>query len=100
MEAGQLDQTLMPEYNAVKSTFVPLDKPLGVLEELPFEVSRTHKGNLPVYADRRAGGGRKVTVVRKIYGDIEAFKEELSKIVSNSPIEDKQGRLEISGFHT
>ena len=100
IDAGEIDKTLMPEHNAIKSTFVPLNKPLGVLEELPFDVVRTHKGNLPVYTDRRAGGQRKVTVVRKIYGDIDAFKEELSKIVSNSPIEDKQGRLEVSGFHT
>ena len=90
----------MPEFNTTQSTFIPLQKPLGVLEDLPFEVTRTHKGNLPVYTDRRAGGGRKVTVVRKVHGDIEAFKEELSKIVSNSPIEDKVGRLEVSGFHT
>ena len=79
---------------------MPLNKPLGTLEALPFQVERTHKGNLPVYTDYRAGGGRKVTVVRKIYGDVEAFKEELSKIVSNSPIQDKVGRLEISGFHS
>ncbi len=54
---------------------------------------------MPVYTDTRAGGQRKVTVVRKILGDSEAFKAELSKIVSNSPIEEKNGRLEISGFH-
>ena len=85
--------------NATKSTFVPLNKPLGTLEDLPFDVMRTHKGNLPVYSDIRAGGSRKVTVIRKIYGDLDAFKEELSKIVSNAPILDKVGRIEISGFH-
>jgi hypothetical protein len=38
--------------------------------------------------------------VRKIYGDVDAFKGELSKIVSNAPINDKMGRLEISGVHS
>ena len=80
--------------------FVPMNKPLGTLETLPFDVERTHKGNLPVYTDTRAGGQRKVTVIRKIFGDVEAFQLELSKVVSNSPIAEKNGRLEISGFHT
>ena len=96
MEAGEIEERPL----AAQSMFVPLNEPLGTLEDLPFEVQRTHKGNLPVYTDRRAGGQRRVTVVRKIYGDLQAFKEELSKIVSNSPIEEKQGRIEISGFHT
>ena len=96
--AGESPQNAM--LSAASSIFVPLNKPLGTLEELPFAVERTHKGNLPVYTDVRAGGERKVTVVRRIFGDIETFKSELSKIVSNSPIEDKNGRIEISGFHT
>ena len=85
---------------AAQNFFMPLNKPLGTLETLPFDIERTHKGNLPVYTDTRAGGQRRVTVVRKLYGDVAIFKEELSKIVSNSPIEEMQGRLEISGFHT
>ena len=85
---------------AKSSIFVPLNEPLGTLEALPFSVERTHKGNLPVYTDTRAGGQRKVTVVRKIFGDSDIFKAELSKIVSNSPILEKNGRFEISGFHT
>ena len=55
---------------------------------------------MPVYTDYRIGGMRKVTVVRRIYGDINEFKMELSKIVSNAPIEEKMGRLEISGIHS
>ena len=43
---------------------------------------------------------RKVTVVRKVFGDVNEFKTELSKVVSNSPIEDKMGRVEISGMHS
>ena len=54
---------------------------------------------MPVYTDYRVGGQRKVTVVRKVSGDLNALKEELSKVVSNSPIEEKMGRIEISGLH-
>ena len=96
MQSGQIEDSPLTAH----SIFVPLNEPLGTLENLPFDIERTHKGNLPVYTDTRAGGQRRVTVVRKIFGDVTAFKEELSKIVSNAPIEDKQGRLEVSGFHT
>ena len=84
----------------MKRLFKHRNEPLGLLEDLPFEVERTHKGNLPVYTDVRAGGTRSLTVVRKIYGDVDKFKTELSKVVSNAPIEEKQGRLEISGKHS
>ena len=50
-----------------------------------------------MYSDFRAGGMRKITVVRRLEGDVDEFKTELSKIVSNSPIIEKNGRLEISG---
>ncbi len=42
---------------------------------------------------------RKLTVVRKIYGDVNEFKTELAKVVSNAPIEEKMGRIEINGMH-
>jgi large subunit ribosomal protein L49 len=76
------------------------NQPLGLAAELPFTIERTHSNNLPVYTDLRNGGMRKLTVVRKISGDINEFKAELSKIVSNSPIEEKMGRIEISGQHS
>lgn len=37
--------------------------------------------------------------MRKVFGDIEEFKVELAKVVSNAPIEEKMGRVEISGMH-
>ena len=43
---------------------------------------------------------RKVTVVRRIAGDLNEFKTELAKVVSNAPIEEKMGRIEISGMHS
>lgn len=53
-----------------------------------------------MYSDYRNGGMRKVTIVRKLTGDIDEFTTELKKVVSNSPIEEKMGRVEISGLHT
>ena len=81
-------------------TFKPLPQPLGTISEMPFRVERTHKGNLPVFTDLRSGGTRELTVVRKIYGDVDKLKNELAKVCSNSKIEEKVGRLEISGKHT
>ena len=80
--------------------FKPMNEPLGTIELLPFHVDRTHTGNLPVFTDIRSGGSRQCTVVKKIYGDVNQFKEELAKIVSNAPIEDKMGRLEVNGIHS
>ena len=80
--------------------FKPLPNPLGTISNLPFGIERTHKGNLPVFTDLRSGGTRELTVVRKIHGDVDKLKYELSKVCSNSKIEEKVGRLEISGKHT
>ena len=69
-------------------------------ETLPFSVERTHASNIPVYTDIKHGGSRKCTVIRKITGDLNLFKEELSKVVSNAPITDKMGRVEVTGLHS
>ena len=39
-------------------------------------------------------------MVKSIYGDLGAFKDELSKVVSNAEITEKMGRLEVSGIHS
>lgn len=50
------------------NTFI---KPLGNTSHIPFQIERTHNNNLPVYTDFKNGRQRKITIVRKIYGDIE-----------------------------
>ena len=77
-----------------------MNEPLGPIEALPFQVDRTHKNNLPVYTNYKRGGNQKRTVIRNLTGDITAFKEELSKVVSNSEISEKMGRIEVNGLHT
>lgn len=74
-------------------------QPLGNTDHLPFFVSRTHRGNLPVYTDFRNDRTRKITIVRRLLGDVEAFKEELAKVVSNNEIWEKNGRVEVKGLH-
>ena len=61
---------------------------------------RTEKGQyLPVYTDIKNNRSRVVTVVRKIDGDVEEMRNELSK-VCGAPVLQRAGRLEIVGRHT
>ena len=46
------------------------------------------------------GGQQQRTIIRNITGDVNQMKEELAKVVSNSPIHEKMGRLEINGLHS
>lgn len=73
--------------------------PLGLNQSLPFSVNRTHTGNLPVYRKYNHNHTMKRTIIRHIEGDVDKFSEELSKIVSNSQIHVKVGRVEINGLH-
>lgn len=83
-----------------KNYFWEISKPIGGTEHLPFQIMRTHTNNLPVYMDYKMGRSQKKTVIRHIMGDVEAFKKELSKIVSNSEIEHKVGKVIVTGKHT
>ena len=76
-----------------------LEIPLGNTLALPFQITRTHTNNLPVYTEYKDMRNTKKTIIRLVSGDIEEFKKELSKIVSNSHIELKTGKVIISGLH-
>ncbi|UVC54420.1 mitochondrial large subunit ribosomal protein [Theileria orientalis] len=65
---------------------------------LPFKVTRTPSGNLAVYTKIRAHGTVLYTVVRHIYGDIQAMKEQL-RILCESPVRERVGSLEVQGIH-
>ena len=94
-----MPKTIAEELELLQS-FKPNAEPLGTLQELPFGIERTFKGNLPVFTDCRSGGNRQLTVVRKINGDVDKLKVELAKVCSNAEIVEKVGRLEISGRHS
>ena len=76
-----------------------LDTPLGVSPDVPFKVERTNFGNLPVYTDYKNSGMRKITIIRRLYGDIDEFKTELAKICGNQEIYEKIGKVEVKGIH-
>ena len=67
--------------------------------DLPFYIERTKSGNLPVYRDYKCKRSRKMTEIRLITGDINAFCDELSKIASNHKINPKVGRIVVNGLH-
>ena len=69
------------------------NKPLGGTEILPFQVIRTHTDNLPVYMDYKNDRNIKRTVIRHVKGDIEEFKRELKKIVSNAEVYHNVGKI-------
>ncbi len=72
----------------------------GNTQDLPFKIMRTHTDNLPVYMEYKNGRDIQKTVIRHIRGDVEIFKDEVSKIVSNAKVESKVGKVIINGKHT
>eukprot|EP00357_Protocruzia_adherens_P035586 CAMPEP_0115013180 /NCGR_PEP_ID=MMETSP0216-20121206/25237_1 /TAXON_ID=223996 /ORGANISM="Protocruzia adherens, Strain Boccale" /LENGTH=132 /DNA_ID=CAMNT_0002382495 /DNA_START=38 /DNA_END=436 /DNA_ORIENTATION=- len=100
---NQLSSPLPPlkySLQELPSPDTTMNTPLGGTDHLPFQVDRTHTGNLPVYSDFRNDYTRKLTIVRKLTGDMEEFKKEISKVCSNAPVTEKVGRIEVKGVHT
>ena len=83
-----------------QNSYYEFTEPLGDTTHIPFCVERTHMNNLPVYSVYGNARNTKRTVIRHISGDIEEFKKELSKIVSNSDISHRTGKIIISGLHS
>ncbi|KAK1445040.1 hypothetical protein BgAZ_109460 [Babesia gibsoni] len=80
----------------VQSSFAK--KTNEVAERLPFKVTRTPSGNLAVYVKIRAHGTLVYTVIRHIYGDVDAMKKQL-RILCESPVRERVGSLEVHGLH-
>ncbi|KAJ2845716.1 mitochondrial large ribosomal subunit, partial [Coemansia erecta] len=55
--------------------------------------------SLPVYVDIKNGKTRKLTLIRRIEGDIQALREELSNSLGDSSVQIKStsGQLVIKG---
>lgn len=73
--------------------------PLGGVEGLPFFVERTASGNLPVYRDYGRDRAKKLTIVRKVTGDVEELMAELTKVTSNSEVTANVGSVQVAGLH-
>ncbi|KAJ1895429.1 mitochondrial 54S ribosomal protein img2 [Coemansia sp. IMI 209127] len=65
----------------------------------PYFVNRTRFQSLPVYVDIRNGKTRKLTLIRRIEGDIQALRDELSSSLDDSSVQIKSisGQLVIKG---
>lgn len=101
--ADQMSQPLPPlryKLHELPSPDTSLNVPLGNTELIPFYVTRTFTGNLPVYTEYRNNHNRKLTVIRRLTGDVDEFKNELSKVVSNAPLYQRMGRIEVKGLHS
>mmetsp|Transcript_27854 Transcript_27854/g.56344 ORF Transcript_27854/g.56344 Transcript_27854/m.56344 type:complete len:123 (-) Transcript_27854:142-510(-) len=69
-------------------------------KNLPFLVRRTPSGNLPVYVDVTEAG-KKITRVRKVFGDAEHLAAEVGRLCEGTARVGKGGRkaVEIPGQH-
>jgi large subunit ribosomal protein L49 len=46
---------------------------------LPYAITRTRPGQLPIYNLTKGGGTKHITRIRKLSGDLNALKEDLTK---------------------
>ncbi|KAJ2747690.1 mitochondrial 54S ribosomal protein img2 [Coemansia sp. BCRC 34301] len=58
-------------------------------------VHRTRFQSLPVYTDIKNGKTRKQTTVRRIEGDLEALRADMSKALSDSSIQIKRASQQL-----
>ena len=66
---------------------------------LPYTVSRTVNGELPVYKVFKGNGTIVNTIVRNVQGDMDTLRKDLSN-VCESPVKVHMGSLEVRGIHT
>ena len=65
---------------------------------IPYAVSRSASGNLPIYTTYRGVNRDPTTYVGSIFGDMAAFKSDLKMVVCNSADIKESGRtVEIKG---
>ena len=83
-----------PKFTIPKIGWAPKANPSA---NLPFAVDRTETGNaLPVYTDYKGGKTKVITIVRKLKGDVHAFKEDLEKVVGKE-VTIRPGKVVIDG---
>eukprot|EP00922_Rhytidocystis_sp_ex-Travisia-forbesii_P057185 GHVS01084719.1.p2 GENE.GHVS01084719.1~~GHVS01084719.1.p2 ORF type:complete len:100 (+),score=3.10 GHVS01084719.1:41-340(+) len=67
-------------------------------QNVPFKISRTPSGNLPVYCKIRRRGTDITTSVRHIMGDINSLRKDL-QLICEAPVRERIGSLEVKGLH-
>jgi len=69
---------------------------------LPFFIKRSKFNNLPVYTDYKLGGNYKLTVIRKIKGDLKALDDCLRHHLGKDiycQINELTSQVKIKGIH-
>ncbi|KAJ1994401.1 mitochondrial large ribosomal subunit [Coemansia spiralis] len=103
-----LRTTVNAEFRAFESTLAVQPEAAQITARAPesvvypYYVHRTRFQTLPVYSDIKNGKTRKLTLIRRIEGDIGALREELSRHLDDSSIQIKSisNQLVIKGDRT
>lgn len=66
---------------------------------IPFKVKRTQADNIPVYTIKRFNKALIYTQVRKVRGDVETIRRELSHICGTPARVIADGVIELNGNH-
>jgi len=73
-----------PENAQATTTKATTTTPQIIYKKYPFFVRRTTNGTLPVYTDLKNGRTRRLTIIRKVEGDVNALvsnlKEDFPKV--------------------
>jgi large subunit ribosomal protein L49 len=84
----------IPEFTVKRHAWA---KQPEVLPKLPFMIDRTEIGmSLPVYTEIKGGSTKKLTIIRKIRGDVEDLAAEVEKVVGR-PVLIRPGKIVIDG---
>uniref|UniRef100_A0A7S1TH73 Large ribosomal subunit protein mL49 n=1 Tax=Compsopogon caeruleus TaxID=31354 RepID=A0A7S1TH73_9RHOD len=74
-----------------------VDEPAESSGMPPFRIGRTPSKELPVYVDYKNGGTRVMTLVRRVRGDVQSLREDMSRICGGKNVTVRPGRLEVKG---
>jgi len=93
MQRPSLVEAASPTTEVTGADVTSPTKPIPASTALPYTISRTQPGNLPVYETTKAGGSKHITQIRKISGDLESLQMHIREALNLPPyIVDKQGR--------
>ncbi|KAG2377824.1 hypothetical protein C9374_008909 [Naegleria lovaniensis] len=95
-----VSKVLQEQLDAKEGVKIPVFHfPLKETQDLPFHVSRSAYGSLPVYLDYKNGRTKTITIVRKIKGDLNKLKDDISKITGEEVTLRAGDQLEVKGNH-
>ncbi|KAL8278037.1 hypothetical protein RQP46_009497 [Phenoliferia psychrophenolica] len=69
--------------------------PTPALSTPAYSIKRTSSGFLPVYMDVKSGGQRLTTIVRKVDGDLNALRRDLTEAMPNIQVYTKPAARQV-----